>query len=133
MDPSDEGRYNQCALREILEETVIPTSWLALLERELASAPEGQSLVPLHRPSNGKNYLVAMWIIRLPPDVAHRCAVPTKQGLTEMVPETLTWRPVTEVAQNLTQFRTFAPYGAALSELIESLSRNPLLFESRSR
>ena len=117
MEPHDDCQYHRCALRELREEAVLPSVWMDPLSLELASFPTGQSLVELSR-SDGTQHRLAIWVVRLPDDVAYRSVRPTKQGATEMVTDSLKWRPVHEVMINLEQFPSIAPFGAATRCLV---------------
>jgi hypothetical protein len=118
MDPRDNGQYNICAYRELREEAAIPRPWMEPLSLELASFPEGHTLINLTAP-NGSAHRVAVWLVHIPHDVAFWSIRPTKQGQTEMIPDTLKWRPALEVAANLEKFRSFATHGEAIRLLLD--------------
>ena len=122
VDPRDDCQYHRCALRELREEFNVPRKWKETIGLELASFPRGRRLVQLTSPSSGQRHAVATWIVLIPNDLRYQPTSATHDGLREMVPGTLKWRPYSDVSANLLTFRTFEPTAAALGEILEEVT-----------
>ena len=121
MDPKDNGEYNICALRELKEEVILPVSWREDLALTLASYPQGQRLVTLHKQSDNSNHTVAVWVISVATEHAHIWPRMTAQGATEARPHSLSWRSTSTVLQELSEFRFAVPMVEAINSILTEL------------
>ena len=65
---------------------------------------------------------MAMWLLYVPADYDKFSARVTSKGTKEVVPDTLRWRPATDVLANLHTFRTFGKTALGLRNLLDAAS-----------
>ena len=113
MDAADAGSYATCAIREVSEEEIyVPAEWVGPFLRAVEANPTGQTVVQLTR--RGVVHHVALWFVRLPASGAMILPQLRADGLREVRPGSMRWRPISEVYTNLDQFVFAAPHARAI-------------------
>ena len=128
MSLQDDRQRHRCALRHCLAEFSVPKPWMENLSLELASYPNGHSSVPDLVSSANPRPPVALWIIFVPPEAAHRAVrLASPASSHGIVTESIKWRPYAEILDSYEQSPSLVPYAAALRALItecEMLTHN---------
>ena len=120
MEPSDHGSYMACALREVAEEVVLPKEWAVMLGKTVSRHPQGHRYLEFDKRND--RHKVVMWVIRIPNERAIY-PVLTELGKEEVQSDSLTWRPILSVIDNLKQFGTLKCYGKALEDWLMNPSQ----------
>ena len=128
MSLQDDRQRHRCALRHCLAEFSVPKPWMENLSLELASYPNGHSSVPDIVPSAIPRPPVALWIIFVPPEAAHRAVRLTSPASAHgIITESIKWRPVAEILNSYEQSPSLVAYATALRALVnecEMLTHN---------
>ena len=118
MESVDGSSYSNTAIRKLDSEVELPITWRAKIGDEVNAFPAGHRLLQIVMPSTGRHHWTAHWVVLLPSQYHAGNPTPLDEEASGMVPMTMLWRPLQQVVINLRGFRTFAPVGDMLNEIL---------------
>ena len=124
-----------CLARELEEEVVMPEKWHEQIEKVTTMYPEGHNTYYSVKWPEQESHYTTVWFVRIhsPADIP---VVSTRFVCEECVPDSLEWRPATDILTNLNQYVFQQPLvliiqGAQRQHYKEQTQRNRPIVQER--